>query len=399
MRPLELEILCLLSATLVATVPSHRPRPRWWPYVPITLFLLVIVHLAAEGYRWQMFPAYLLTALLLGSGIRALILNRCPPPASGPTPYAIGFDAARILLCVIAVILPIAASHTGPHTKAETLPQKTKIVLLGTGSPQTDPDHSGPAVAIIVNDSPYLVDFGPGVVRRAAAARKRGLIALRDENLRCAFVTHLHSDHTAGYPDLILTSWVAGRKEPLEVYGPAGLAEMTTHILRAYHKDIEIRSLGSEGENPNGAQVHVHEIRPGIIYKDANVTVRAFLVKHGSWDQAFGYRFETPDRTVVISGDTTKTDAIAENCAGCDVLIHEVYSAKKLRERPLKWQKYHSSYHTSAPELAELATRAKPGLLILYHELLDWASEEDIVSEVKAGYAGRVVFGRDLDVY
>jgi ribonuclease BN (tRNA processing enzyme) len=115
-------------------------------------------------------------------------------------------------------------------------------------------------------------------------------------------------------------------------------------------------------------------------------------VKHGSWDQAFGYRFETPDRTIVISGDTAKTDAIVENCAGCDVLIH-------LRERSPKWQQYHASFHTSGPELAELATRAKPGLLILYHELLEWASEEDILSEVKAGYTGKVAFGRDLDVY
>jgi ribonuclease BN (tRNA processing enzyme) len=226
-----------------------------------------------------------------------------------------------------------------------------------------------------------------------------GIVALSDKNLTRAFLTHLHSDHTAGYPDLILTSWIAGREEPLEVYGPVGLSEMTREILKAYHKDIEIRTQGLEREDSKGVQVIVHEIQPGIVYKDSNVTVKAFLVKHGSWDQSFGYRFETSDRTVVISGDTAKTEAIVENCNGCDVLIHEVYSGKRLGERTERWQTYHSNFHTSGQELAEIATRAKPGLLILYHELLSWATEEEILSEVRAGYSGKVVSGRDLDVY
>ena len=109
----------------------------------------------------------------------------------------------------------------------------TRIVLLGTGTPNADPDRSGPAVAVIVGKTPYLVDFGPGVVRRAAAAYKKGVKALKVTNIRTVFLTHLHSDHTAGYPDLILTPWVLGREKPLEVYGPEGLAEMTDHILAA----------------------------------------------------------------------------------------------------------------------------------------------------------------------
>jgi ribonuclease BN (tRNA processing enzyme) len=289
-----------------------------------------------------------------------------------------------------------ANPKTGPNTRHAS---RTKIVLLGTGSPQTDPERSGPSVAIIVDDTPYLVDLGPGIVRRAAAARNMGITALRDENLKRAFITHLHSDHTVGYPDLILTAWSAGRSEPLEVYGPSGLATMTSHILAAYREDIEMRTHGLEQADPAGVQVKVHEIHPGVVYKDTNVTVKAFLVKHGTWKQAFGYRFETPDRTIVISGDTTKTEAIVENCNPCDILIHEVYSASKLRLREAKWQKYHSAFHTSGVELAELATRAKPGLLILYHQLLTWATEDDIIREVKAGYSGTFVSGRDLQVY
>jgi ribonuclease BN (tRNA processing enzyme) len=118
-------------------------------------------------------------------------------------------------------------------------PSKTQVVLLGTGNPFPDPDRSGPATAIVVNGSAYLVDFGPGVVRRAKAAMfDKGITALEPTNLTVAFVTHLHSDHTVGYPDLIFTPWVMGRKVPLEVYGPKGIKAMTDHILAAWQADM-----------------------------------------------------------------------------------------------------------------------------------------------------------------
>src|SRR6202047_2906515 len=110
----------------------------------------------------------------------------------------------------------------------------TQIVILGTGAPGPDPARSGPATAIIVNGTPYLVDFGPGVVRRAAAAYHQGVTAFGAgvSALRTVFLTHLHADHTAGYPDLILTTWIMGRKRPLEVYGPKGIKAMTTLVLQ-----------------------------------------------------------------------------------------------------------------------------------------------------------------------
>jgi ribonuclease BN (tRNA processing enzyme) len=276
---------------------------------------------------------------------------------------------------------------------------KTQIVFLGTGTPNADPDRSGPAVAIVVNDQPYLVDFGPGVVRRASLGLRNGITGLALSKLTRAFVTHLHSDHTAGYPDLILTPWVLDRKEPLEVYGPRGLKAMTGHILAAYKEDIGIRLHGLEHANPDGYKVNAHEIKPGLIYKDANVTVKAFLVRHGSWKEAFGYRFETPDRTIVVSGDTAPSESIVENCNRCDVLIHEVYSQAGFATRTPAWQEYHSHFHTSSKELADLATRAKPGLLILYHQLFWDMTEESLLSEMRRGYDGKVVSAHDLDVY
>jgi len=288
-----------------------------------------------------------------------------------------------------ALAVPIQANST----------QGTQIVLLGTGTPNADPDRSGPSTAIVVNGTPYIVDFGPGVVRRAAAAHRAGVTGLAVSNLKIAFVTHLHSDHTAGYPDLIFTPAVLDRNAPLEVYGPKGIKAMTEQILKAYAEDMEVRLHGLEPSQPAGYKVNAHEIRPGVIYKDRNVTVKAFPVKHGSWPQAFGYRFETPDRIIVISGDCTPSPGVIEHCQGCDVLIHEVYSQAGLAKRPPEWQRYHSNFHTSSRELAEIANRAKPGLLLLYHQLLWSSTKEELMKEIREGYQGKVAYGNDLEVY
>jgi len=271
--------------------------------------------------------------------------------------------------------------------------------MLGTGTPNPDPDRSGPAVAIIVNGRSYLVDCGPGIIRRAAAATRNGVPGLDMKDLRTLFITHLHSDHTLGYPDLIFTPWVLGRTDHLAAYGPSGLQDMTKDILAAWKKDIAVRTQGLEHANATGYMVDVHEIQPGVVYKDEDVTVTAFLVKHGSWDQAFGYRFQTPDRTIVISGDTAPADAIVQACNGCDVLVHEVYTQDPKHPLSTSWQTYFASFHTSTQELAAVATRAKPKLLVLYHQLFHGISEGEMLQEVRQHYAGAVVSAHDLDVY
>ena len=272
-------------------------------------------------------------------------------------------------------------------------PMTTRLVLLGTGTPVVDPDRSGPAVAVVVNEEAYLFDAGPGIVRRAAAAFAKGIPALDAVNLKRVFFTHLHSDHTAGYPDLILTPWVVGRRTPLEAYGPAGLKSMTHHILLAYQQDYDIRVHGLEKLDPIGRTVNVHEIEPGVIYKDSAVTIEAFAVKHGSWPQAFGYRVRGPDRTIVISGDTIPTQSVIDACNGCDILLHEVYISSKS-------SRYMQAFHTSADELAKTANAAKPKLLVLYHQLyLGGMTDEDLLSEIRKNYKGTVASGRDLDVY
>lgn len=278
---------------------------------------------------------------------------------------------------------------------------ETAVVMLGTGTPNADPERSGPAVAMVRGGRSYLVDAGPGVVRRAAAAAAlHADSALQPRNLRTLFLTHLHSDHTVGLPDLILSAWTLERDVPLEVYGPPGTQAMVDHLLAAYVADIRNRIDGLEPANPTGYQVRVHEIAPGQVFDDGNVTVTAFAVPHGDWEVAFGYRFESADRSIVISGDTRASDAVVNACDGCDLLVHEVYSAERFRTRPPAWQAYHAKAHTSTTELADVARRAAPKQLLLYHQLFWGTTDEGLIAETRAaGYKGPIRSAADLTRY
>jgi ribonuclease BN (tRNA processing enzyme) len=320
------------------------------------------------------------------------------------------FSLARLFRAVITVsVVFLAIPLTGHQQSPPTAPSHTQVVLLGTGDPAADPDQSGPATAVVINDTPYLVDFGAGVVRRAkAAAIDRGIKALEPTNLRVAFVTHLHSDHTVGYADLILTPWVLGRRVPLEIYGPSGIKAMTEHLLEAYRVDFTTRTnpeTGSGRQVAEGHAVNAHEVRSGVVYKDGNVTVTAFPTKHAM--ESYGYRFDTSDRSIVISGDTNPTQATIDACRGCDILIHEVQSVAGLAKRPPAFQRFASKYHTTTAQLAELASQAKPRLLILYHHGIalrpevnpEASSPAELLNELSTRYSGHVVVGHDLDVY
>jgi ribonuclease BN (tRNA processing enzyme) len=216
--------------------------------------------------------------------------------------------------------------------------------------------------------------------------------------MSCAFLTQLHSDHTTGYPDLIFTAAVTGRTEPLDVFGPKGLSAMTNHIITECRDDLEERERWSVLSNKRGYIVNTHEIGEGVIYEDTNITVEAFLVNHSSLE-AYGFKFIAEDRYVVISGNTCHSPKLIAKAKECDVLIHEVYTAVGLKEQSEEWQKCHSAVHTSTYALADIATLVKPTLLIPYHQLRWARTDDELLSEVTNKYDGRVVSGKDLDVF
>lgn len=304
----------------------------------------------------------------------------------------------RTVVVVACALMGIVAAAQVPAPASSRVGTQvgTQVVMLGTGTPRPDPERAGPATAIVVNGSSYLVDAGPGIVRRAAAARAKGIEALAPQKLLTAFVTHLHSDHTVGYPDLIFTTWVQGRRTPLRVFGPAGLESMTKYILLAWQADVDIRSKGLE-QRPADALVEAHDVKPGVVFKDANVTVTAFQNAHGEWPQSFGYTFTTADRTIVVAGDTSPTQAVVESCRQCDVLVHEAYLEEYRPADMPNWAQYRPRYHTTTTQLAEVASKSKPKLLVVYHHGM--GADGEYAASIARGYAGRVAIARDLDVY
>jgi len=304
-----------------------------------------------------------------------------------------------VIILSVVLLLPSAPARNSTSTSAlAPAAQSTLVILLGTGTPYPDPSASGPATAVVVNGRVFLFDAGAGVMRRVRAAN------LPISGPEALFITHLHSDHTLGYADLILTSWVMRRRAPFPVFGPPGLQRMTNHLLAAYSEDIRIRTNGLEHEVPGGYRVGVHEIRAGVVYEKDGVRVTAIAVQHGAWKESFGYRIDTADRSIVISGDTRPSEALAKAARGADILIHEAYSASRLapEDRPggKDWPRYCREYHTSDVELGQLAARIQPKLLILDHLVRMGASDEELLAGVRAGgYAGRVVIGKDLERY
>ena len=296
--------------------------------------------------------------------------------------------------------------------------KNTKLVLLGTGTPNACPDHSGPACAVIVNNRAYLVDFGPGVVRQASKAYFKGIDALRPDLLDIAFCTHLHTDHTTGLADLIYTPWVLEREKPLRLFGPAGLSDMAKYIEKAYSADLDMRLNGDEPANLTGYKTEVTQLSPGkedygIIYADENVQVNAFTVKHGRL-QSVAYRFITDEGVIVISGDTAPVPIMIEKAKDADILLHECQYTEGLACRTVDWQTYHRNVHTMSTDLASIARMAKPKLVVTYHRIyhmnildntIDLNKEmairnEKILQEIRsAGYDGPVINGQDLDVF
>jgi ribonuclease BN (tRNA processing enzyme) len=295
----------------------------------------------------------------------------------------------------------LVTSACAPTVLAQSPPPASpaaQVLMLGTGTPIINAAHSGNSVGVLVRGSLYIFDAGPGVERRMLEAVAKGV---KIDTIPAVFITHLHSDHTLGLPALV---YYHGRNAafrgggPLTVYGPPGIAAMMAHIDAAWAEDRGAR-VGVRGGSPSW-QVRGADVAAGIVYRDSNVVVKAFEVPHQPWPHAFGYRVEAGDRVIVISGDTKPSDAIARECAGCDVLVHEVYSAVGLPKEPPVMQRYHPTTHTSTYELAEIAAKAKPKLLVLYHQLyLGGVSDDDLVREVQSRYHGRVISAHDLDVY
>jgi ribonuclease BN (tRNA processing enzyme) len=275
---------------------------------------------------------------------------------------------------------------------------RTQVIMLGTGTPNADADRVSSGVVIAIDNRPYLVDCGHSIVQRVVQAHHMGKIQWDTSALTRLFVTHLHADHTVGLPDLMFTPWIHDRQEKIQAYGPTELETMVEHLLLAFSENIREHSTGHPISSREAYQVEVHPVSDGKCYEDELLSVYALKVDHASLT-AYSYKFVTPDRIIVISGDTKPVPAFVDWATGCDTLIHEVYSSEMFKKRPSEWQTYHSSAHTSTIELAHLADQIQPDLLVLYHQLFWGVTPDELVAEITSTYNGSVVSANDLDIF
>ena len=292
----------------------------------------------------------------------------------------------------------IGVAADGDRLSAQSRARKTRLILLGTGGgPRPRKNSYASSQAIVVDGDVYVVDCGDGVATQLVKA------GLDLSAIRNVFITHHHSDHNADYGNLLLLGWTAGLKTRVDTWGPPPIVKMTRLFLEMNAVDIKTRII-DEGRIALGPLIHPHDISSGgFVMKDDRVTVRCALVDHGLLKPALAYRFDSTDRSIVISGDTNPSDALVEQCRRCDVLIHEAYSDEYRPADMANWLEYRSKYHTTTSQLAQIAARTNPALLIIHHRGVGVRGreipEEQYIAEVRKGWNGRVVVGHDLDVY
>ena len=285
---------------------------------------------------------------------------------------------------------------------ASFLSSETKLIILGSGTPNPDPERYGSGYAVVVNDDAYIVDFGPGIVRRISAMSPTWggeFPSMELENINIAFLTHIHSDHSGALADLILTPWIMGRDEPLNLYGPEGLKAMSENITEAYIDDINYRLYGSQPANKLGFTTNVTEISDdGTIFKDKNIEVIAFKNAHGDFKNSFGFLFITDDKRILFSGDTAVSNNLMKYGKNLDILVHEVFSSETFVNKTKDWQIYHQAHHTSSIDLGIIADELQPKKLVLSHILFWGASEESLLKDVRKNFNGQAVIAKDLMV-
>ena len=293
-----------------------------------------------------------------------------------------------------------AVAAEAPHAVAAGGSSRTRVVLLGTaGGPALRPGRSSPAAVVVVDDIAYLVDCGYGVGRQLVNAK------ISPTSVRHVFLTHHHSDHNADLGNLLVLAWATGLRTRIDAWGPPLTTKLVELALQYHAYDISIR-IPDEGRIDPRPLFVAHDIAgPGLVLQDERIKVTAALVNHPPVVPAYAYKFETLDRTIVFSGDTTYCEPLIGFSKGADLLVHEVLlrpaldrllglvpNATRLREHIV-------GAHTAAEDVGRIAAASGVKRLALTHFVPSYdptLTDEDWLAPVRAGYKGEIVAGRDL---
>ncbi|HEU4333316.1 MAG TPA: MBL fold metallo-hydrolase [Candidatus Eisenbacteria bacterium] len=291
---------------------------------------------------------------------------------------------APLILLALMALLPVGGAA-----------QEIRVTLLGTGAPPPSMERFGPSTLVEVGDRKFLIDAGRGGLQRLAQ------IGVRWQDVDGVFLTHLHSDHVVGFPDLWLTGWLVGpgRDRPLHVWGPSGTKEMIAHLEKAFAFDLRIRQEDDRAA-PEGARIVVGEIREGVILDEGGLKITAFEVDHAPVAPAFGYRVEFAGRSVVFSGDTRASENLVRYARGVDLLVHEVVAPESFARVGLRGERIRAviAHHTTPEQAGEIFAKAQPRLAVYSHIAQPGATESDLIPPTRRTYSGRVEAGEDLMV-
>jgi ribonuclease Z len=276
-------------------------------------------------------------------------------------------------------------------TTREARGQEITVTLLGTGSPIPDVERFGPSILVQAGSQTLLFDVGRGAHQRLVQT------GLNAGHLDAVFLTHLHSDHIVGIPDLWLTGWLSRRNRPWAVFGPSGTVGMMNALKLAFGADIQARVEETGGLLSRvGADVNARDIEPGVVYERDGLRVTAIRVDHGAIAPAYGYRIDFSGRSVVLSGDTRVSPALIEAAAGTQLIIHELFQASDalLRDNPLIARI--KQVHVDASEAGSIFQRVRPRLAVYSHIILMGVGVDEVVKRTRASYSGPLVVGEDL---
>ncbi|MBP7775617.1 MAG: MBL fold metallo-hydrolase [Acidobacteria bacterium] len=294
---------------------------------------------------------------------------------------------------VFALWLAVAAWCATPGAQEAG---RLQVTLLGTGNPRPNMERFGPSILVEAGPRKILIDAGRGATQRLFEIGARGTLTTVD----AVFLTHLHSDHVVGLPDVWLTSWVFGRAKALEVVGPPGTAEMSGHLEQAFKWDVEMRSK-DEGFPLEGVRLAARNVEPGVVFERDGLKVTAFAVNHGGViDPAYGYRVDYQGRSVAFSGDTRFFEPLVDHARGVDVLVHEVISPE-VELRRAQVQGDHAierviSHHASPEQVGTIFTRVKPRLGVYSHIVPSPTTADDLIGPTRKTYGGPLAVGYDL---
>jgi ribonuclease Z len=293
----------------------------------------------------------------------------------------------------LSAVLLVAACALAPSARAQSPAASSdaiRVTLLGTGTPRPFMDRFGPSILVEAGNEKLIFDVGRGAMQRLFQ------LGVSYGDVTGVLLTHLHSDHTVGLPDLWLTGWlISSRATPLELWGPTGTRKMAEGLQLAYSFDLDIR-VRDDKVPAAGGRILAHDIAEQVVFDRGGVKVSAFLVDHGLVRPALGYRVDAGGHSVVLSGDTRYSPNLIAHAKGTDLLIHEVGAASAELLRTDAHIRTIIDHHTTPERAAEVFNEVRPKYAVFSHLVLRGVSAEDALRTTRLTYGGPLEVGEDL---